>query len=99
MKLSIIMSNEYSVYKNRATNIVLLLMTHYLFFCNNERYSFFIFFLRSSIGGVAYVTVFNSSVTWAATFRLRWQKGIVLNMYFGNMTVLDVCFGIGYTQY
>ena len=32
---------------------------------------FFSFFLRSSIGGVAYVTVFNSPATWAATFRLR----------------------------
>ena len=31
----------------------------------------FSFFLRSSIGGVAYVTVLNSSATWAATFRLR----------------------------
>ena len=30
-----------------------------------------IFFLRSSIGGVAYVNVFNSSATWAATFHLR----------------------------
>ena len=29
------------------------------------------FFLRSSIGGVAHVTVFNSSATWAATFHLR----------------------------
>ena len=34
------------------------------------------FFLRSSIGGVAYVTVFNSSVTWPATFRLRGYKCI-----------------------
>ena len=34
--------------------------------------SFFLsFFLCSSIGGVAYGTVFNSSYTWAATFRLR----------------------------
>ena len=32
------------------------------------------FFLRSSVGGVAYVTVFNSSDTWAATFRLREYK-------------------------
>ena len=33
--------------------------------------SFFLsFFLHSSIGGVAFVTVFNSSATWAATFRL-----------------------------
>ena len=32
------------------------------------------FFLRSSTGGVAYVTVFNSSATWAATFRLRGYK-------------------------
>ena len=30
--------------------------------------------LRFSIGGVAYVTVFNSSATWAATFRLRGYK-------------------------
>ena len=35
---------------------------------------FFFFFLRSSIGGVAYVAVFNSSATWAATFRLRGYK-------------------------
>ena len=28
-------------------------------------------YVRSSIGGVAYVTVFNSSATWAATFRLQ----------------------------
>ena len=34
----------------------------------------FSFFLRSSIGGVAYVTVFNSSATWAATFHLRGYK-------------------------
>ena len=31
----------------------------------------FSIFLRSSIRGVAYVTVFNSSATWVATFRLR----------------------------
>ena len=30
--------------------------------------SFFLFFLRSSIGGVTYVTVLNSSAIWAATF-------------------------------
>ena len=28
---------------------------------------FSVFFLRSSIGGVAYVTIFNSSTTWAAS--------------------------------
>ena len=31
----------------------------------------FSFFLRSSIGRVAYMMVFNSPATWAATFRLR----------------------------
>ena len=30
--------------------------------------------LRSSMGGVAYATVFNISATWAATFRLREYK-------------------------
>ena len=32
---------------------------------------FFLSFLRSSTGGVVCVTNFNSSATWAATFRLR----------------------------
>ena len=32
--------------------------------------------LRSSVGGVAYVIVFNSSATWAATFHLRGWVGI-----------------------
>ena len=35
---------------------------------------FFLFFLHSSIGGVAYVTVLYSPATWAATFRLRGYK-------------------------
>ena len=35
--------------------------------------TFLSFFLRSPIGGVAYVTVFNSFDTWAATFRLNEQ--------------------------
>ena len=42
-------------------------------FCLGGLLSFVLrlFFLRSSIGGVACVTVFNSSATtWAATFRL-----------------------------
>ena len=33
-----------------------------------------VFFLRSSVRGVAYVTVFNSSATRAATFRLQGYK-------------------------
>ena len=32
------------------------------------------FFVRYSIGGVVYVTVFNSSATWADTFHLRGYK-------------------------
>ena len=36
-----------------------------------QNWIFLSFFLRSSIGGVVYVTVFKSSTTWAATFRLR----------------------------
>ena len=38
--------------------------------------AFLLFFPRSSIGGVAYVIVVNSSATWAATFRLREYKRI-----------------------
>ena len=36
-----------------------------------NRLNHLLLLLRSSIGGVAYVTAFNSSATWAATFRLR----------------------------
>ena len=40
----------------------------------------FLFFLRSSVvGGVACVTVFNSSATWVATFRL---EGYILLVIF-----------------
>ena len=39
-------------------------------------------FLRSSIGGVAYVTIFNSAATWAATFRLRGFKGMLVIFVF-----------------
>ena len=43
----------------------------------------FLFFLRSSIGGVvAYVTGFNSSATWAATFRLRGYKCMLVIFVF-----------------
>ena len=38
----------------------------------------YIYILRSSTGGVAYVTVFNSSASWAATFRLG---GYIYNIY------------------
>ena len=43
-------------------------------YCCEKRCGFFAFFLRSSIGGVAYVTVLNSPATWTATFRLRAYK-------------------------
>ena len=36
------------------------------------------FIFRSCIGGVAYVAVFNSSATWAATFRLRGYKRMLV---------------------
>ena len=39
-------------------------------------------FLRSSIGGLAYVTVFNSSVTWAATFHLWGYKCMLVIFVF-----------------
>ena len=39
---------------------------------------FCFFFLRSSIWGVAYVTVFKSSATWVATFRLRGYKSMLV---------------------
>ena len=42
----------------------------------------FSFFLRSFIGGVAYVTVFNSLATWAATFRLRGYKCMLVIVVF-----------------
>ena len=35
------------------------------------------FFLRASIGGEAYVSVFSSSVTWAAIVRLRGLRVVV----------------------
>ena len=40
------------------------------------------FFLRSSLGGVAYVTIFNSSATWAATFYLRGYKCMLVIFVF-----------------
>ena len=40
------------------------------------------FFLRSSIGGVAYVTIFNSSATWAATFHLWGYKCMLVIFVF-----------------
>ena len=44
---------------------------------------FFFFFLRSSIRrGIAYVTVFNSSATWAATFRHRGYKCMLVIFVF-----------------
>ena len=53
----------------------------YIFFYNYYYiiifFSFF-FLLRYSIEGVAYVTVFNSSGTWAATFRLRGYKCVLV---------------------
>ena len=42
----------------------------------------FSFLLRSSIGGLAYVTVFNSSATWATTFRLREYKCMLVIFVF-----------------
>ena len=43
---------------------------------------FFEFFsLRSSIGGVAYVTVFNSSATWAATIFHLWGYKCMLVIF------------------
>ena len=46
-------------------------------------YVFFSFFLRSFIGGVAYVTVFNSPATWAATFQaLRGYKCMLVIFVF-----------------
>ena len=73
-------------------------------FCNNERASiiehvfwkcncirlFWIFFLRSSIGGVAYVTVFNLSATWAAAFRLRGYKCMLVIVVFHNPPNSDI---------
>ena len=50
--------------------------------------SFSFFFLRSSIGGVAYVTVSNSSATWAATFRLRGYKCMLVIFVFPSSTEL-----------
>ena len=42
--------------------------------------------LRSSIGGVVYVTIFNSSAIWAATFRLRGYKCMLVIFVFPSST-------------
>ena len=44
--------------------------------------TFFRFFMCSSIGGLAYVTVFNSSATWAGTLRLRGYKCMLVIFMF-----------------
>ena len=41
-----------------------------------------VFFLHSSIVGVAYVTIFNSSTTWAATFHLQGYKCMLVIFVF-----------------
>ena len=43
---------------------------------------FFFFFCLPPIGGVAYVTVFNSSASWAATFNLRGYKCMLVIFVF-----------------
>ena len=45
-------------------------------------------FLRSSIGGVAYEIVFNSSASWAATFRLQGYKCMLVIFMFPSSTKL-----------
>ena len=50
-------------------------------------HAFFLsFFLRSSIGGVAYVTIYNSSATWAATIRLWGYKCMLVIFVFPQST-------------
>ena len=59
-----------------------------LFFC-------FFCFLRSSIGGVACVTVFNSStITWAATFHLQGPSACWLFLCFQNPLNSDMDYRI-----
>ena len=49
---------------------------------SRPHWPFLFFFLHSSIGGVAYVTLVNSSATWAATFRLRGYKCMLVIFVF-----------------
>ena len=57
----------------------------------------FLIFQRSSIGGVAYVTLFNSSATWVVTFRhvvvnlvSSWQLGENKNTHTVNLGLFVV---------
>ena len=55
----------------------------YMYWCRS-----FSFFLHSSIGGLAYVTIFNSSATWAATFCLWGYKCMLVIFMFPWSTEL-----------
>ena len=51
--------------------------------------------MRSSTGGVGYVTVFNTSATWAATFRLRgYECMLVFFLCFRNPPNSDMDYSI-----
>ena len=56
-------------------------------------------FLRSSIGGVAYLTVFNPSATWAATFRLGGLCVLILSLTVRSLqTVAGIAATRGHLQ-